>query len=488
MEATEVCDTLIKGGTVITVDEGKRVFLGGYVAIKDGKIVGVGPESQCPYKATGETLSGSQYVVMPGLVNVHAHLVQGCIRGMADGTSFEERLFGFYYPMTAACDEDRSYTSSMPPILELAKNGVTTTVDDHFTNAHKRSSDGVVRAALDAGIRIRMARLIINDPTTVQADCCEEIDEGLTHVQRMIDEYKDEPTVMMATGPIGITYVRDGELKPIWEFTRDHGIQFDVHAPAFMDRKYLASRGWGGGSFEYLDELGILGPNVISAHSQIIRDEEYDLIAKRGATIALVPDMEAFLGLVEFDARNFLDRGVACGIGLDGCVVSYHHNLWYSARQLIQNQRMHDKFVSNMNNGAPTEAVFGNAELALEVATIGGARALNIADKVGSLDVGKEADVVVLDTTKALHLTSPAALVANLVYGGGNNTEFIKHVYVGGKKIVSDGQPVKVDVAKAVRDANALQATLLKETNAERFVHKSTRWNWIEDSATLAHA
>jgi 5-methylthioadenosine/S-adenosylhomocysteine deaminase len=141
-----------------------------------------------------------------------------------------------------------------------------------------------------------------------------------------------------------------------------------------------------------------------------------------------------------------------------------------------------------MNNGAPTEAVFGNAELALEVATIGGARALNIADKVGSLDVGKEADVVVLDTTKALHLTSPAALVANLVYGGGNNTEFIKHVYVGGKKIVSDGQPVKVDVAKAVRDANALQATLLKETNAERFVHKSTRWNWIEDSATLAHA
>jgi 5-methylthioadenosine/S-adenosylhomocysteine deaminase len=488
MEPTQTCDTLIKGGTVITMDGSKRAFLGGYVAITDGRIVGVGRASECPYRATGETLSGSQYVVLPGLVNTHAHLVQGCIRGMADGTTFEERLFGFYYPMTAACDEERSYVSSLPPILELAKNGVTTTVDDHFTNFHKRSADGVIRAALDAGIRIRMARLIINDPTTVPENCRETADEGLREVDRMVNEYRDEPRVMMSTGPIGITYVREGELKPIWDYTAQHGLQFDIHAPAFMDRKYLASRGWEGGSFEYLDELGILGPNVISAHSQQIRPEEYDLIAERGATIALVPDMEAFLGLVEFDARNFLDRGVACGVGLDGCVVSYHHNLWYSARQLIQNQRMHDRFETRMRGEFVTEDQFGNAELALEVATMGGARALGIADRVGSLEAGKEADVVVMDTSRALHLSSPAALVANLVYGGGNNTEFVRHVYVGGRKIVADGEPVGVDVVKAVGDANRLQAELLEETNATRFVRKSTRWDWIEDTAALAQS
>jgi 5-methylthioadenosine/S-adenosylhomocysteine deaminase len=486
MEPTLTCDTLIKGGTVITMDAGKRVFLGGYVAISKGKIVGVGRDSECPYRATGETLVGPQFVVLPGLVNTHAHLVQGCIRSMADGTTFEERLFGFYYPMTAACDEERSYTSALPPILELAKNGVTTSVDDHFTNRHKRSADGVVRAAMDAGIRLRMARLIINDPQTVPEDCRESADEGLKEVDRMLTEYRDVPTVTMATGPIGITYVREGELKPIWEFTRDHGLQFDIHAPAFMDRKYLASRGWEGGSFEYLDELGILGPNVISAHSQVLHDGEYDLIAERKATIALVPDMEAFLGLVEFDARNFLDRGVACGIGLDGCVVSYHHNLWYSARQLIQNQRMHDKHELGMHQKVAGEEVFGNAELALEVATIGGARALGMDDRIGSLEVGKEADVAILDTTRALHLTSPAALIASLVYGGGNNTEFVKHVYVSGRKIVDDGQPVGIDIPTAISKANSLQSELLEETGATRFVRKSTRWNWIEDTAALA--
>jgi len=482
------CDTLIKGGTVITMDGEKRVFLGGYVAITDGKIVAVGKESECDFKATKETLAGSQYLVLPGLVNTHAHLVQGCIRSMADGTTFEERLFGFYYPMTAACDEERSYVSSLPPILELAKSGVTTSVDDHFTNRHKRSADGVVRAAMDVGIRLRMARLIINDPTTVPEDCRESADTGLEHVDRMVNEYRNVPTVTIATGPIGITYVKEGELKPIWDYTNAHGLQFDIHAPAFMDRKYLASRGWEGGSFEYLDELGILGPNVISAHSQQIKENEYDLIASRGATIALVPDMEAFLGLVEFDVRNFLDRNVACGVGLDGCVVSYHHNLWYGARQMIQNQRMHDRHELRMHNKVPTEDVFGSAELALEVATIGGARALRMDDRIGSLEKGKEADVVVVDTSLALHLSSPAALIASLVYGGGSNAEYVRHVWVGGRKIVDQGQPVKIDVAKAITDANRLQAELLVETGAQRFVRKSTRWKWIEDTAVLAQA
>src|SRR5215831_1023575 len=161
MEAELSCDVLIRGGTVITMDRERRAFLNGYVAISDGRVVSVGRESECRYRATGETVAGSQYLILPGLVNTHAHLVQGCIRGMADGTTFEERLFGFYYPMTAACDEERSYTSAMPAILELAKNGVTTSVDDHFTNRHRRSADGVIRAAMDAGIRLRMARLII---------------------------------------------------------------------------------------------------------------------------------------------------------------------------------------------------------------------------------------------------------------------------------------------------------------------------------------
>ena len=98
------------------MDEDRHVYLDGYVAIENGVIVAVGSSKDCQVKAD-EDLGGDGHIVLPGLINVHSHLVQGCMRGMADGTTYEERLFGFYYPMTGACDEERSYHASMPPIL-----------------------------------------------------------------------------------------------------------------------------------------------------------------------------------------------------------------------------------------------------------------------------------------------------------------------------------------------------------------------------------
>lgn len=467
------CDILLKG-TVVTMDGDRHAYLDGFVAITAGKIVATGRAADCDYVAATETVAGRPYLIIPGLVNTHAHLVQGCIRGMAEGTKFEERLFGFYYPMTGACDEERSYVSAMPPILELALNGVTTTVDDHFSHKQKDSADGVLRAINDVGIRCRFARLIINDRDTVPEGFRETVDEGLQQVERVKKAF-DSDTVVVTTSSIGIAYCGKDDLKPLWEWTQQHGTQFDIHAPAAMDRKYLPQRGWTKGSFQYLDNMGILSPNLISAHAQMLAPGEHDLIRDRGATISLVPDMELWLGLVAFDCRNFLDRGIACGIGLDGPVVSYHHNLWYGVRQVIQGQRLHDRAADPTSRA---EDQFGNAELALELATIGGARALMMDDRIGSLEAGKQADVVVLDMSTALHLTPPAGLIAQLVYGGGSNREHVKHVYVGGKKIVDDGRPVKVDVHKAVDASNVLQKTLLEETGASRFVRQTTRWNW----------
>ena len=116
------------------------------------------------------------------------------------------------------------------------------------------------------------------------------------------------------------------------------------HAPAIFDQKYLAERrGWEGGSFEWLDNEGILGPNLIAAHAQNLRPGEADLIRDRGASIALVPDMEQVLGLVTFNARQYLDAGATCGLGVDGPVVAYGHDLWAAMRAFLTAQRMGDQ-------------------------------------------------------------------------------------------------------------------------------------------------
>ncbi|MDG2320167.1 MAG: amidohydrolase family protein [Rhodospirillaceae bacterium] len=475
------CDTLLRG-TIITMDSERHAYLDGFVAIDKGLIVGVGSADDCDYDAK-EMVGGDGHIVIPGLVNVHAHLVQGCIRGMAEGTTFEERLFGFYYPMTGACDEERSYISSMPPILDLVRRGVTTTADDHFTHVHKRSIDGVLRAVHDSGIRCRMARLILSDPENAPDGFRESLDEGLGETERVKTEWEDDFTTVTAS-TIGITYCTPDEFKEIWQWTVTHERQFDIHAPSVLDSRYLAERrGWDGGSFEWMDHEGLLGPNVIAAHAQTLRPSEAELIASRGASIALVPDMEQVLGLVDFDARKFLDNDVKCGIGLDGPVVAYGHDLWTALRGFLTAQRLGDQHRKEMSNKNEQwtgyETLFGSAELALELATIGGAKALQMDDRIGSLEVGKEADVVLIDRRGETHLSPPAALMPNLILGNGPSHDAISRVLVRGRTVVENGEHVSIDRRDAVRQSDALHETLLDEVDARKFVRMRSPFTWV---------
>ena len=475
------CDSLLRG-MVVSMDINRNVFTNGYVAITDGLIVDVGDCNDCDYVGQ-EELGGDGNIIIPGLVNVHGHLVQGCMRGMAEGTTFEERFFGFYYPMTGACDEERSYVSAMPPILDLVRRGVTTTADDHFTHVHKDSIDGVLRAVRDSGIRCRMARLTINDQDAVPEPFRENLDTALSETERVKKKWEDDFTTVTASS-IGITYCEPEQLKALWEWTVANDRQFDIHAPAVFDQKYLADRrGWKGGSFEWLADAGILGPNVIAAHAQNLRPGEADLIRDCGATIALVPDMEQVLGLVSFDARQFLERNVTCGLGLDGPVVAYGHDLWTAMRSFLTGQRLGDEYRRRSGDSKAAwtgeEVLWGSAEQALELATIGGAKALMMDDRIGSLQVGKDADLVMIDRRGETQLSPPAAIIPNLVYGNGPSPEAISRVLVKGRAIIKDGEHVSVDRHEAVKNLDSLQQTLIKEVNVERFVRMRSRYNWV---------
>ncbi len=477
----QTCDTLLRG-MVICMDPQRRVFLDGYVGISAGRIVAVGKAADCELTAQ-EELGGDGHLVLPGLVNVHSHLVQGCIRGMAEGTTYEERLFGFYYPMTGACDEERSYAAAMPPLLDMVRRGVTTTADDHFTHLHKRSIDGVLAAVRDSGMRCRMARLTINDPNAVPEGFREDLDTGLQETERIKAEWETELTSVTAS-TIGITYCEPDQLKQLWQWTDDNDRQFDIHAPAVLDQKYLAERrGWEGGSFEWLDSVGILGPNLIAAHAQNLSPGEAELIRDRGAAIALVPDMEQVLGLVDFDARQYLDTGVTCGLGLDGPVVAYGHDLWTAMRGFLTAQRLGDQHrrlsADKQARWTGDEMLYGSGELALELATIGGAKALMMDDRIGSLEAGKDADVVLIDRRGETHLSPPAALIPNLVLGNGPSSDSVSRVMVRGQTIVADGEHVSVDRRAAVKQSDALQQALLDECDTHRFVRMRSRFKWI---------
>ena len=229
--------------------------------------------------------------------------------------------------------------------------------------------------------------------------------------------------------------------------------------------------------------MGILSPNVIAAHAQNLRPGEAALIADRGARVALVPDMEQVLGLVYFDSRPFIDHDVATGIGLDGPVVAYGHDLWTALRSFLTAQRMGDQHRLTLSDSGTQwtgdEMLFGSAELALEMATIGGARALMMDNRVGSLEPGKAADLVLIDRRGETHLSPPAAILPNLVFGNGPNVDAISRVLIDGETMVKNGEHVKLDRQRAVSDSDALQEVLLDEVDARRFVRMRSRFKWL---------
>lgn len=475
------CDLLVRG-VVVTMDADRRTLTDGYIAIIGDRIAAVGRWADCEYEAAS-VIGGSGHVVIPGLVNTHDHLIKGCIRGMAENTRFEERLRGFYYAMPGACDEARSYTASLPVILELVRGGVTTTQDCQYTHREKRSIDGVLRAVADVGIRCRSARLIVNDPVVVPEEFCEDVNLGLEEVDRLAEKWTSDQ-IYITTGSLGIAYVSAADMVKIAQWTVDHDSQLDLHAPTHMDAVHLPStRNWTGGSFEWLEREGLLGPNVLAAHALHLRPGEYELIAERGAKVAAVPGMNLLQGALKFEMRRFLDLGVPVGLGLDGPVVSYDHNLWISMREFIIGQRLADRAQQEMARETleGPVAAFGTAELALELATIGGARALGLEDVIGSVEPGKFADVVVLDLGEALHLApSVAALIPNLVYGGGANPGYVRDVIIGGRRVVREGTFTDFDVRRVVSNANDLQRELIDETGSQYFVNTRTAWQWID--------
>ncbi len=481
-ESAHHCDVLITG-IVVTMDGDRHVFEDGFVAISGTKIVGVGRRADSDWTAD-ETVHGHK-LILPGLVNLHGHLVQGIIRGMGEGAGEDRgtRFMAFQFPMTDVLDEEMSYTSAMPGMIELLRSGVTTSEDTHFTNRHKRSVDGVIRAARDAGLRLREARLIVNDPETVLETMRENVDVGLAEVDRLRKEYNSD-TIEVTTGTIGIAYINMDDVKVIHDWTLANNAQFDIHAPSGGDQQHLAKRGWAGGSFEWLEDRGILGPNVLAGNAQLhVRPGEHDLVARRHAKICVVPDTLLLLGASQFDVRSFTERGVDVGIGLDGSVIAYHQNLWASMRSSVAVQRVHDGADRGGDSMSmfrdPNYTPFGTAEIALEMATIGGARALGWEDRIGSLEVGKEADVLVLDMTEALHLTPKGSLIQELVYSGGANTDIVQNVYVAGKKVIDNGRHVSVDPRSAIEASDRLQDKVFDQLGIGRFRRGDTRWSWV---------
>ncbi len=445
---------LIENVAVATVDPAGTVHPDGHVVVgDDGRIVAVGSGHAGRFRSV-RRVDGAGCLLTPGLVNTHHHLYQWATRGLA----VDETLFGWLttlYPIWGRLDAEIVGASAAAGLGWLALSGCTTSTDHHYV--FPREGGDVLEAEIEAarriGLRFHPARgsmdLSRKDGGLPPDHVVEDTDEALAATEAAIDRWHDpSPGSMLriAVAPCSPFSVTTRLMSEAAVLARRKGVRLHTHLAETDDEEDFCRKRFDCTPVQYAERVGWLGDDVWLAHGVHLDD---DAIARLGATgtgVAHCPSSNARLGAGTARVRELLDHGVPVGLGVDGAASQEVSHLGAELRQALYTARI---------RGGP--AAMTAAE-ALRLGTMGGARCLGRADEIGSIEVGKLADLV-LWRLDGLGHDGIDDKVAALVFGPPAPVEL---ALVGGKPVVERGELVHADAESLARQARRAHRRLLK--------------------------
>ncbi len=443
---------IIEGAYVVTNDGARSEYAGGHVVVEDNLIVAVGPGPAGDDPA-GRRVDGTGCLVTPGFVNTHHHLYQWVTRGFAvDGTLFE--WLTTLYPVWGQLDADITRTAATGALATLALTGCTTSTDHHYV--FPRDGGDVLGAEIDAartvGLRFHPTRgsmdLGQSKGGLPPDNVVEDIDTILAASEDAIRTYHDpgfDSMLRIALAPCSPFSVTGDLLRASAELARAHGVRLHTHLCETLDEEAYCREHFNATPVEYMDSVGWLGPDVWYAHAVWLDDASIARMAATGTSAAHCPSSNARLGSGIARVRDMRNAGIAVGLGVDGAASNEYCALWEELRHAVLFARA---------RGGPQALTVRDA---VDLATMGGARVLGRQDEIGSLEVGKLADLAVwrLDTLGHIDVADP---VAALVLGGQPPLDLL---LVNGKPVVEGDALVNVDPIDLAREVAAASKTLL---------------------------
>lgn len=445
---------------VAPMDDARTRLPGGWVLIEDDHVVGVGAGAP-PDSNVDRRLDARGKVVLPGLVNTHHHLPQTLTRNVPRVQ--EAPLFRWLvelYEVWRGNDEEAVDAAARVGLGELLLTGCTTSTDHLylFPRGHERLIDVEIAAARDLGIRFHPTRGSMSRGKSAGGlppdDVVQDEDAILADSRRLIREYHDpRPRAMtrIALAPCSPFSVTDDLMRRTADLAREHGVRLHTHLAETKDEETYCLEMHGVRPVEYMRRLGWLGPDAWMAHCVHLSLEEAALFGQTGTGVAHCPSSNFRLGSGTAPVRALLDAGAPVGLGVDGSASNDSSNMLAEARQALLAHRI----------GQPPER-WVTAEDALWMATRGGAACLG-RDDVGSLEPGKAADVVMIDTRRLSYAGASSDILAALVF-----TPFPEPadtVIVNGRVVVEGGALVGVDVPALVARADAVSERMLRKAS-----------------------
>jgi cytosine/adenosine deaminase-related metal-dependent hydrolase len=446
---------LIENCAVATVDAAGTEYADGHVVVgDDGRIRAVGPGHAGRYHGSLRRIDGTGCLLTPGLVNTHHHLYQWATRGLAQ----DETLFGWLrtlYPIWGGLDADVVGAAAAAGLGWLALSGCTTSTDHHYVFPADGGDvlEAEIVAARQIGVRFHPCRgsmdLGVSAGGLPPDRIVEETDAALAATEAAIDRWHDPAAASMlriAVAPCSPFSVTPKLMSEAAELARRKGVRLHTHLAETDDEEAYCRETHGCTPAEYAERLGWLGDDVWLAHGVHLDDAAIGRLAATGTGVAHCPSSNARLGAGTARLRELLDAGVPVGLGVDGAASQEAGQLGAELRQALYTARL---------RGGPAALT---AREALRLGTIGGARLLGRDADLGSIEVGKLADLVLwrLDTLGHEGIDDR---VAALVLGPPAPVEL---ALVGGRPVVERGELVHADADALARGARRAHRKLMK--------------------------
>ncbi len=433
-------DIIITGGTVITM-AGPNID-NGAVAIEGHDIVAVGKASDIAKRFTAKTtIDARGMAVLPGFVNAHTHAPMTLFRGIADDRDLMDWLNNYIFPAEAKnVSHEFVKWGTRLAAAEMIRSGTTT-----FADMYYYESD-VARETKAAGLRAVVGETMIDFP----APDNKTWDDAVAYVRKFVKQWKGDRLITPALAPHAPFTVSREHLQQVRKLATELGAPILIHVSETKDELHqVAQRTNGMTPGAYLDSIGFLGDDVIAAHCVWLTPDEIQMFAARKVGVVHCPESNMMLASGVAPIIQMQRAGIDIGLGTDGPAGS-NNNLdmveeMASAARLQKITRMDPKALS--------------AREVLGFATIGGARALNMSDKIGSLEAGKRADIAIIDFNQPK--TQPVYAVESAIVYAASGSSVVTTI-CDGKILMRDGKVLTVDVPATMAKAKEYRARVLK--------------------------
>ena len=437
---------LIKGGTLVTMDARDSIVRCDLL-IRDGRITSIGQ--------TGETaditLDGTKCAVLPGFVQTHIHLCQTLFRGAADDLSLLDWLKKRVWPMEAAHTAESVRASARLGVAELIKGGTTCALTMETVN----HTEEVFKVVDESGFRAIVGKCMMDKGDDVPGALHEDTDNSIKESVSLLEAWQGK-----ADGRIGYCFAPRFALSctpelltQVAQQARERGVIVHTHASENKNECALVESETGKRNVTYLDSLGLSGPHVVLAHCVHLDAEELETLANTKTNVAHCPSSNLKLGSGIAEISRMLDRGISVSLGADGAACNNRLDMFTEMRTMALLQKaLHGP-----------EAV--PAKLALRMATLGGAKALGLETQIGSLEIGKRADVIVINLDSLHSAPYERSLVSALVYSA--QTADVQSVIIDGEIVMRDRKLITFDEKAIFSDAARESGELIKRAGIE---------------------